>query len=90
MNDNTYNGWTNYETWRVNLEMFDGHPVDWIDEDADTYDLGQSLRDLALEYMAEEAKGLALDYAEAFLANVNWYQIAERMLEDCRAAPAEA
>ena len=19
-----YNGWTNYETWRVNLEMFDG------------------------------------------------------------------
>ena len=19
-----YNGWTNYETWRVNLEIFDG------------------------------------------------------------------
>ena len=24
MKDTTYNGWTNYATWRVNLEMFDG------------------------------------------------------------------
>ena len=24
MTDNTYNGWTNYATWRVNLEIFDG------------------------------------------------------------------
>jgi len=22
--DKNYNGWTNYATWRVNLEMFDG------------------------------------------------------------------
>ena len=22
--DNTYNGWSNYATWRVNLEIFDG------------------------------------------------------------------
>ena len=25
MSDKTYNGWTNYATWRVNLEMFDGN-----------------------------------------------------------------
>ena len=24
MNDTKYNGWTNYETWRVHLEMIDG------------------------------------------------------------------
>lgn len=24
----TYNGWTNYETWRVNLEMLDGMTVE--------------------------------------------------------------
>ena len=24
-----YNGWTNYATWKVSLEMFDG--VDWED-----------------------------------------------------------
>ena len=36
MNDNyeKYNGWTNYATWRVNLEFFDGDdvsytPVNW-------------------------------------------------------------
>ena len=23
-NDTTYNGWTNYATWRVNLELLDG------------------------------------------------------------------
>jgi hypothetical protein len=23
-NDTTYNGWSNYATWRVNLEVFDG------------------------------------------------------------------
>ena len=27
MNDTKYNGWTNYATWRVNLEMIDGS--DW-------------------------------------------------------------
>ena len=28
MTDNTYNGWSNYETWRVNLEIFDGLQTD--------------------------------------------------------------
>lgn len=27
-----YNGWTNYATWRVNLEMFDGMQIDPLDE----------------------------------------------------------
>lgn len=84
MTQQTYNGWTNYATWRVNLEMFDGQPVDWVDADADAYDLGQSLRELAEEYMAEEAKGLALDYALAFLDEVNWREIAARMLDDVK------
>ena len=81
-----YNGWTNYATWRVNLEMFDGQPAEWIDADTDAYALGQTLRDTALEYMVEQASGSALDYAEAFLADVNWYEIAEHMLEDVRQA----
>jgi len=24
MSDTTYNGWSNYATWRINLEVFDG------------------------------------------------------------------
>lgn len=86
MTDNTYNGWTNYATWRINLEMFDGQPVDIIADETDAWGLGQYLRELALDYLAEEASGLALSYAEAFLADVNWYEIAEHMLEDVREA----
>ena len=84
MADNKYNGWTNYATWRVNLEMFDGQPADIITDNTDAYGLGEYLRELTLEYMEQEASGLALDYAEAFLAEVNWYEIAERMLEIVR------
>ena len=28
MTDQKYNGWANYETWRVNLELFDGYDPD--------------------------------------------------------------
>ena len=82
MTDTTYNGWTNYETWRVNLEMFDGDYCS--DNDMDAYDLGQSLRDMALETVGGQASGIALDYAEAFLAQVNWYEIAAMNIEAYR------
>ena len=84
-----YNGWTNYATWRVRLEMFDGYDGA-SDNDLDAYDLGQRLREMALETVAEQASGLALDYAEAFLADVNWYEIAEHMIEDWREVEADA
>lgn len=83
-----YNGWTNYATWRVRLEMFDGDFAS--DNDLDAYDLGQSLRDMAEETIFGQSEGLAQDYALAFLADVNWYQIAERMIEDYREEEAEA
>jgi hypothetical protein len=78
-----YNGWTNYATWRVNLEMFDGadHASD---NDLDAYDLGQTLREMAMELMTETASGLALDYAEAFLSDVNWREIAQHQIADYR------
>ena len=84
-----YNGWTNYATWRVRLELFDGYDGA-SDNDLDAYDLGQSLREMALETVAAQASGLALDYAEAFLADVNWYEIAENMIEDYREVEADA
>jgi hypothetical protein len=82
-----YNGWTNYATWRVNLELFDGtdHASD---NDLDAYDLGQTLREIAIDFMEDTASGLALDYAEAFLSDVNWYEIAEHMINDYRTADA--
>jgi hypothetical protein len=67
MNDNKYNGWTNYATWRVNLEMFDGFEPDG-EMDADDYKF------MAIEFLeAGGTAGLAL----AFIDNVNWHEIAE-------------
>lgn len=82
-NDNTYNGWTNYATWRVNLEIFDGldpREMDW--HKLDTYDLSQCLKDYANEILEIDAKeGLAMDYARAFIENVDWREIARAMID---------
>lgn len=83
MTDGKYNGWANYATWRVNLEMFDGYDGA-SDNDMDAYDLGQSLRDMAEQTITEDARGLALDYALAFLDEVNWREIAAAMIEAYR------
>lgn len=83
MKDNTYNGWTNYATWRINLEIFDGmSPYDYF-TDAQPYDLGQSMKAYAEELIEQTSEeGLARDYALAFLSDVNWYEIAQHKLEE--------
>jgi hypothetical protein len=88
MTDNTYNGWTNYATWRVNLELFDGLDTA-SDNNLDAYDLGQTLRDYAIEVVIGDATGLAYDYAMAFLDEVNWYEIATHMIDDYRTKEAD-
>ena len=79
MNDTKYNGWTNYATWRVNLEMFDG--ADFLEDHTDdTYEYSQRLKTYAEDYLSETTEGgLVLDYALAFISDVNWYEIAESM-----------
>jgi hypothetical protein len=71
-----YNGWTNYETWRVNLEIFDGMDIGkWSDK----YELSKWMQEhaenLITDYKTETS--LAQDYALAFLSAVNWYEIAQ-------------
>ena len=82
----SYNGWTNYATWRVNLEMFDGFPYDLTNgTHADAYDLGQGLKEYAEELLEQEigsAEGLAFSYAMAFLSDVNWTEIAQHMIDE--------
>ena len=82
LKDGTYNGWTNYATWRVNLEIFDGiNPREMGWHRMDEYDLGVMLMDYVDEILSIDAKeGLALDYARAFLSDVNWREIAAMML----------
>ncbi len=84
MKDDTYNGWTNYATWRVNLEIFDGMDVeDHFDLEQEPYDLGIDLKCYVEEIIdSTGAHGLANDYALAFLSDVNWREIAKHLLMD--------
>jgi hypothetical protein len=88
-----YNGWTNYETWRVNLELCDDTIQSWLqDVEAGYLDPWASLADLAdaLEEDVENAvtgygelkdDSLAVSYAMAFINSVNWYEIASHAVE---------
>jgi hypothetical protein len=84
MTDRTYNGWTNYATWRVNLEIFYGMAA----RDLTGARLSVSeLRDAAQAYAEEiieqsSTEGLARDYALAFLSDVDWWSIANNLLAD--------
>jgi len=86
MTDKTYNGWTNYETWRVNLEIFDGFdPYDNFSDNQMSMaeNLADYLKDYATEILESEGtKGLTFDYAMAFLDAVNWHEIAKHMIAD--------
>ena len=74
----TCNGWTNYETWRINLEVFDGFDTSVLPNDV--YESSKYLQEYLESYIDESTPdGLAKDYALAFLQNVNWYEIAEHL-----------
>lgn len=81
--DTRYNGWTNYATWRVNLEVFDGiDPRDWGHSADDCAGLASWVREYAEEVIEQSSQpGLARDYALAFLSDVNWREIAEHMVD---------
>ena len=80
-----YNGWTNYATWRVNLEMFDGMMVTDIctSRVPVVSELKDDLKEFA-EHLIEQSstEGLARDYALAFLSDVDWWEIANHMIAD--------
>jgi hypothetical protein len=82
MTNENYNGWTNYATWRVNLEVFDGlDPRDLMIDTKDAYELGQYFKEYANDLLEIDGEGLALDYARAFISDVNWQEIAKHKLE---------
>ena len=92
MTNTDYNGWTNYATWRVNLEIFDGfdpYTDGGYDSDVTAYHLGSYLKEYAEEIVLSSCgdgglntRNLAADYALAFLADVNWYEIAKNMIKN--------
>ena len=76
-----YNGWTNYATWRVNLEILgdiDMHEVlvtsDYLKEIVEDVVFSQ--------YEMGSGSHLVEDYARAFISEVNFYEIAESINEE--------
>lgn len=75
-----YNGWTNYATWRINLELFDGYEFETIVS-------RDYLKDLAEEWVFQDLRtqghySLVCDYAQAFLNDVNFYEIAQHINDE--------
>ena len=91
MTDTKYNGWTNYATWRVNLKIFDnwsfGDILGYEDEEpenTDAHEMADILKTYVEELIDEQspADGIAHAYAMAFLNDVNWIEIAQKIIED--------
>jgi len=96
MDTKTYNGYTNYETWAVNL---------WLDNDQGTYNMVREwaedaikqsrhesrraegiLADMLKDYIQEENPlasdaSLFSDLLSVAISEVNFYEIAENALE---------
>jgi len=85
MSNTTYNGWTNYATWRVNLEIFDGMDImDYLGPCADIGTLSMRMKEYAENIIEDQTSenSIAQSYALAFLADVNWYEIAKHYHEE--------
>jgi len=89
MNIEQYNGWSNYATWRVNLEMVDGSEYVELGETfKDIYELSIRIKENISDYIETESDNgkeginFAQSYAMAFLSDVNWYEIADSVAKN--------
>jgi hypothetical protein len=85
--DKKYNGWTNYATWRIHLEIFSDsdHFAESYENVKDVHDLSKLLEEYVQEILGQEICGdqnsLVLSYALSFVSEVNYYEIAEHIWE---------
>tara|TARA_B100001175_G_C19495518_1_gene635025 strand:- start:450 stop:746 length:297 start_codon:yes stop_codon:yes gene_type:complete len=80
-----YNGWTNYATWRINLEIISQY--DWVEEpfvNELTVSYLEELVEQAVFGEGDERKEDLLkdSYASAFISEVNYYEILEYIKEE--------
>lgn len=86
-----YNGWSNYETWRINLEFASDY-CDTLARDIEAgyaerfdsvADLATALDD-ALDNLIDDyaGNGFAANLARSFASNVNWQEIAEHYTDE--------
>ena len=84
IDDNKYNGWTNYATWKIMLELFDGvefyHPVtaSEVKHMVDEYLLDGLMIDTPLHPMSTPK---AMEYAREFTKLADYEEPAEAINE---------
>jgi hypothetical protein len=97
MNDNTYNGWTNYQTWAAKLWIDNDQSSQeyWLerateclsdnegDTDAARYDLANELQSQHEEFMPE-VSGIYADLMQSALGLIDWREIASSLIEDAQ------
>jgi len=90
--DQKYNGWTNYETWRIGLEIFDGYEMNCIDS-ADSQEEAlemvepENLKDYAQDILISDGKNehsLTISYALSFIADANYHEISEHLKDNIK------
>ena len=74
----SYNGWANYATWKVMLEILDGYIP--AQEPVKAHQLEEYDLDLVLNEIPENS--FAVHCVNDFLGDVDWYEIAEHINED--------
>jgi hypothetical protein len=90
-----YNGWTNYETWKANLEIFDNFYDDIkVDErieevlNTDTYEYSQYLKDYLYEILdfeeCEKKYSALAGFAHNSIQEINFYEIAEHIQQSLK------
>lgn len=75
-----YNGWANYATWRVNLEILGDIE---FDEQVSVDYLKEIVEDVVFsQYELGNGSHLVEDYARAFISEVDFYIIAQSINEE--------
>lgn len=88
-----YNGWTNYETWKLATEfvndmditdLFDMLGFEHGSEKPDIYEVKERLKAYVEEVFVDECGGndFIRDWAMVALGSVNYWELAEHMLQD--------
>ena len=84
-----YNGWTNKETWLVNIWYMDEMPQYFAD--TEQFEVDANELEEAVKYIAEECEalsqlpaGLLSDFINTCWGKVNWHELAQHLNEDLK------
>lgn len=87
----TYQGYTNYETWNYCLHVDNNQEqlnfvldlAEWIKDNSETprYDLGQALKQELEDNMPDLTVDVYSDLLNGAMESINWYEVSNHYLE---------